>query len=72
MNKRNARDILLKACERFQKIAGESLGINFTWGGNLDIFGSSPFRQILETNKEDVWRSLAFQKRSYGYETTVK
>ena len=63
MNKRNARNILLKVCDQFHKISGESVGVTYTWTGSLAIFGSPHFRKAIESNKEEIWRSLAFQSK---------
>ena len=47
MNKRNARNILLKVCDQFHKISGESVGVTYTWTGSLAIFGSPHFRKAI-------------------------
>ena len=61
LTKKNAREVLLKLCDRFQKVTGESLGVTFTWDGSLDIFGSNTFREIIQERKEDIWKSLILQ-----------
>ena len=59
--KENAREVLLKLCNQFQKVTGESLGVTFTWDGSLDIFGSNTFREIIQERKDDIWKSLILQ-----------
>ena len=69
MKRRNARNILLKVCDQFHKVTGETVGITYTWAGSLDIFRTSNFRKIIVSKKDEIWRSLTFQRSSL-YQTT--
>lgn len=63
MTKGNVRDVLLQVCDQFHKLTGEFVGVTHTWIGGLNILGPNSFRELVEANKEELWRSLAFPEK---------
>ena len=57
MTKANAREMLQRTLSRFKHITGEQ--VVFTWNGSLSILGNSSFTKFADTNKEEIWQSLA-------------
>ena len=60
MTKSNARQLLASTLKQFHKEAGESVGVAFTWKGNLSVLGTESFRAHILQHKQDIWRKLSF------------
>ena len=69
MNKRNAREKLIKYIDQFHKTTGELVGITFTWAGSLEIVGPIKFSEFIKQNKEEAGRGLAL---SSNFDRTIK
>ena len=43
-------------------MTGESVGVVFTWKGELSVLGTSAYKGHVIANKQAIWRKLAFTK----------
>ena len=57
MTKSNARQLLASTLKQFHKVTGESVGVAFTWKGNLSVLGTKSFRAHVLQHKQDIWKS---------------
>ena len=61
MRKSNARDVLLKTCDKFHNLTGEVVGILMTWKGSIYVSGPENFSNLVSTQKDAMWKSLSIQ-----------
>ena len=64
MPKGNAREILTHNLRRFTSVTGQSLGLVFTWKGELSLVGSELFKSFITEHQSEVWKSVACQVHS--------
>ena len=55
----NARETLIKTCDKFHKLTGEVLGIVMTWKGALTVLELEHFRNLISPQKDAIWNSLS-------------
>ena len=55
----NARERLIKTCDKFYKLTGEVVGIVMTWKGALTVLGPEHFRSFISPQKDAIWNSLS-------------
>ena len=47
MNKSNARQLLSSTLKKLHQVTGESVGVAFTWKGNLSVLGTGYFQDYI-------------------------
>ncbi|KAI6648094.1 hypothetical protein LOD99_11903 [Oopsacas minuta] len=72
ITKGNAREHLAKAIATFTKVTGESVGFVYSWRGQLSVLGSDTYRQHVAETKEQIWRSLTFERSVVGDSSVVR
>ena len=74
ISRANARQKLAAFLKNFQEVTGESVGVVFTWKGNLSVLGTTSYKSHVLANKQAIWRKLAwtsskkFHKPTYDSE----
>ncbi|KAI6662046.1 hypothetical protein LOD99_9633 [Oopsacas minuta] len=72
ITKGNAREHLAKAIATFTKVTEESVGVVYSWRGQLSVLGSDTYRQHVAEMKEQIWRSLTFERSVVGDSSVVR
>ena len=60
MTKSNARVMLDLTMKNFTNVTGESVGVVFSWKGQLSVLGTDSYKVYVTANKRSIWRKLAF------------
>ena len=64
ITKGNARQHLSDAILRFNKVTGESVGVVYSWKGNLSVLGNESFKNFVSEDRETIWQTLALGQPS--------
>ena len=55
MRKSNARNVLLKTCDKFHNLTGEVVGIVMTWKGSIYVSGPENFSKLVSSQIGAMW-----------------
>ena len=63
ITKLNARETLTRTLENFKTVTNESVGVLYSWNGQLMVLGCEPFRQYISEGKRMYRNLLPLQRQ---------